>query len=232
MSKIKEITIPKDIVKKLLYISKKFSKLNTGNKSRNFWMVSEENSESYQWDSFDIGVNDKGELIAVSQSGCSCNSYEFPQEADNAYKLEGEMKVPYNSYYTTEFTELQSLFDLTNTLYDLFRTKKFTADGVLKIRNAEIRRAVIEYIGLDTFLKKANPTVVDESKWGKLVKIKSPKDEWGKNTDEDIVAVYVKDASTPRRYFLRVPPKTKTAKEAVAWTFGFSEEEYNPEVET
>ena len=33
-------------------------------------------------------------------------------------------------------------------------------------------------------------------------------------------------------YFIAVPPDTKTAHEAVAWTFGLSESEYEPVVET
>lgn len=32
--------------------------------------------------------------------------------------------------------------------------------------------------------------------------------------------------------FLRVPPFIKTAKEAVAWTFGFLEADYNPLIES
>ncbi len=33
---------------------------------------------------------------------------------------------------------------------------------------------------------------------------------------------------TFRTYFLRVPPRTATAKAGVAWTFGLTEEEYAP----
>jgi hypothetical protein len=44
--------------------------------------------------------------------------------------------------------------------------------------------------------------------------------------------VQVQDASTPRQYFLQVPPTTQTALEAVAWSFGLSGEDYHPEQET
>ncbi len=35
-----------------------------------------------------------------------------------------------------------------------------------------------------------------------------------------------------KRYWLRVPPKTRTAREAVAWTFNMPAERYAPEIET
>jgi hypothetical protein len=35
-----------------------------------------------------------------------------------------------------------------------------------------------------------------------------------------------------KRYWLRVPPYMRTAREAVAWTFGLSGKEYAPDKET
>lgn len=55
--------------------------------------------------------------------------------------------------------------------------------------------------------------------------------------DEPLVMVRVTNSSpepdgTFREYFLRVPPTTQTAREAVAWTFGLTAEKYRPSVET
>lgn len=56
-------------------------------------------------------------------------------------------------------------------------------------------------------------------------------------TDEPLVVVMV-DNSTPepdgtrQRFFLRVPPNVRTAREAVAWTFGLDEDDYNPAIES
>ena len=35
-----------------------------------------------------------------------------------------------------------------------------------------------------------------------------------------------------KTYFLRVPPATRTAREAVAWTFGLGAVEYRPAAES
>ncbi|MER0246295.1 DUF6745 domain-containing protein, partial [Streptomyces sp. HSW2009] len=55
--------------------------------------------------------------------------------------------------------------------------------------------------------------------------------------DEAVVMVEVVN-STPepdgssRTYWLRVPPRTTTAREGVAWTFGLPAEEYEPQRQT
>lgn len=37
---------------------------------------------------------------------------------------------------------------------------------------------------------------------------------------------------TSRTYWLRVPPTTRTAREGVSWTFGVTEADYEPLVQT
>ena len=59
-----------------------------------------------------------------------------------------------------------------------------------------------------------------------------PRDE-----GEEYLVVEVIDATPgpdgdPRHYYLRVPPTVRTAREAVAWTFGMEGDEYAPAVET
>lgn len=55
---------------------------------------------------------------------------------------------------------------------------------------------------------------------------------------EPFVAVEVVNATAEpdgshRRYFLRVPPRTRTARQAVAWTFGFEDaRRYVPSIES
>lgn len=49
---------------------------------------------------------------------------------------------------------------------------------------------------------------------------------------EDITFLQVKDPSSGKIYFLKVPPGMRSVQEAKAWTFGLEKEEYNPEIET
>jgi len=48
----------------------------------------------------------------------------------------------------------------------------------------------------------------------------------------DIAFLQVKDSSTNKAYFLKVPPNIHSVEEAKAWTFGLNPGEYNPVVET
>lgn len=48
----------------------------------------------------------------------------------------------------------------------------------------------------------------------------------------DICFLQVKDSSTGKTYFLKVPPTMRSVEEAKAWTFGLNPGEYNPEIET
>jgi hypothetical protein len=103
--------------------------------------------------------------------------------------------------------------------------------------NLERRRVALERLGLtdefDTYLLEAlGGRIVQQDDYGRL---------WRTNhhiADEPYVAVEVVNATaeldgTHRRYLLRVPPDTRTAREAVAWTFGFdTPERYAPVVET
>jgi len=102
----------------------------------------------------------------------------------------------------------------------------YSGEEILGLDNSEIRRTLIEIIGTENFMSKLeNPGIVHIDVGGVLYKIDLP-------NDEPLVMVYVKDPSTNRYYFIRVPPNIRTVKEAVAWTFGIDETEYQPKAET
>nr|MDO8110691.1 hypothetical protein [Candidatus Sigynarchaeota archaeon] len=42
----------------------------------------------------------------------------------------------------------------------------------------------------------------------------------------------VKDSTSGKYYVLRVPPEMRTCREAIAWTFGLSVIEYEPDKQT
>ncbi len=96
--------------------------------------------------------------------------------------------------------------------------------------NIEIRRILIERYGTQQFLLDAGVEIRQHDKFGSLY----VKEVWG---DEPIVMVHITNATPEpdgqyRTYFLRVPPTIRTAREAVAWTFGMTADEYDPIVES
>jgi hypothetical protein len=102
--------------------------------------------------------------------------------------------------------------------------------GLMTITVAEIdaaenethRRDLIEVYrdGLVGYLRDSGTQAVHRDDSGELLKRETPGDP--------VVAVLVKCPSTGRNYVLRVPPAIKSAREAVAWTFGMKAEEYQP----
>jgi hypothetical protein len=96
----------------------------------------------------------------------------------------------------------------------------------LKEPNVEVRRVMQERMG-KRVVQELGGRVLDRGPRGTLYQVSL-------SDDPEQVARYVlvQDASTARRYFLRVPPTIRTAAEAVAWSFGLSVEEYAPIQET
>lgn len=96
---------------------------------------------------------------------------------------------------------------------------------VLAYPNVEVRRVMIERMGLEKFLEGLNATPIHEEPYRKLYKIDL-------HEDEPVVIVQMSCTTTGRGYFLRVPPTMTTCQEALAWSFGLKENEYRPEKET
>jgi hypothetical protein len=99
-----------------------------------------------------------------------------------------------------------------------------------KEENAELRRVMLEYYGYDRYLKDSDAKPLHRDETGTLWRI----DLVG---DEPLVMVEVLNSTpepdgTHRTYWLRVPPRTRTAKEGVAWTFGVDAEVYAPSQQT
>jgi hypothetical protein len=96
--------------------------------------------------------------------------------------------------------------------------------------NVELRRVFIERYGVERYLLDSGSEIRQHDECGTLY-VKEVLN------DEDIVMVRVTN-STPeidgesRNYFLRVPPTIRTAREAVAWTFGMTVDEYKPSAES
>jgi hypothetical protein len=98
--------------------------------------------------------------------------------------------------------------------------EELTAETITAIGNQELRRVVLDRLGWDGFMDTAEATLVAQDDYGKL---------WATGIEldgEQVALVEVVNASAEpdgsyRRYFLRVPPTMRTARAAIAWTFGF-----------
>lgn len=105
-----------------------------------------------------------------------------------------------------------------------------TVTHIQKEDNAEIRRVMIDKYGTARYMQDAGAVEIHHDDWGTLYRMDVP-------NDEPIVMVKMIN-STPepsgeyRVYFERVPPDMQRAKQAIAWTFGKTEEEYVPDVQT
>ena len=102
-----------------------------------------------------------------------------------------------------------------------------TLDPMLALTwpNIEQRRCAAEIIGWAKVLKKLNAKQVQKDKFGTLLEVQLP--------DSTTVSRFVHVVcGTGREFALPVPNSTKTARAAVAATYGIPTEMYNPEVRT
>lgn len=107
-----------------------------------------------------------------------------------------------------------------------------TVDEIDNELNIEVRRVLIERFGEESYFLAGNLQLVDDDPdFGVLLFRPGPED------DELFLMVKVTNSTpepdgTRKIYYLRVPPDTQTAQEAVAWTFSIQIREYRPDIET
>jgi hypothetical protein len=104
------------------------------------------------------------------------------------------------------------------------------AAEILDEPNVELRRIMIERLGLERFVRDCRAQVIDQDQDAggqrQLLRIHF-------DSDEDLYCVAVCCPSTGHRYVLRVPPTMRTCSQAIAWTAGFANpDDYRPSVET
>jgi len=104
---------------------------------------------------------------------------------------------------------------------------KPTAQEALYWRNIEQRRVAFEMLGWETILGELDCVSLDKDKnpeIGELVSVKIP----GIGEDRFLRVT----CGTGRNFTLPVPPDMTTARQANAWTWGLSADQYNPEIRT
>lgn len=92
---------------------------------------------------------------------------------------------------------------------------------VLTAKNAEVRRYLMKRVGYEEVKESVKAQVMHRDATSELLKF----------ADGDMY-VKVQDSSTEREYLLYVPNNMKTCRQAIAWTFGLEEAEYQPLIET
>lgn len=112
----------------------------------------------------------------------------------------------------------------------VFRPQEIQADEVLKEKNVERRRVLLERMGHERFIEQVQPEMLntDSDPGGarRLLRI-----EMG--DDEPLYLLAVQCPSTGRQYTLRVPPTMKTCRQAAAWIAGFDDpDDYQPIAES
>ena len=130
-----------------------------------------------------------------------------------------------------------------------------TVDRISEETNAEVRRVMIERYGASRYLLDSGAKIVQRDTAGLLYRkdvaddepivmvrvLNSTPEPDGVMSRDEAIATFgsaAKAAITApadarfKEYMIRVPPGTRTAQEAVAWTFGLGADEYTPELET
>ncbi|HZL88904.1 MAG TPA: hypothetical protein VFB96_11065 [Pirellulaceae bacterium] len=112
----------------------------------------------------------------------------------------------------------------------VFDPESITLREILTEPNLELRRVLIDRVGMEWFVANSRAEVIDRDRdrggERELLRIRF-------DGGEDLLCVAVHCPSTGRRYILRVPPDMRTCRHAVAWTAGIQNPaEYQPAVET
>lgn len=194
-----------------------------------FWFY-EETSGGYSWSSQRLGMKRNGDIVWAFDSGCSCNSEweNFNVDVcDTATTkqfvlsnfLESAKEYDYGDDGAINTQEKDVVHGIDQFL--LLVSDDVDPQDVLKIENAEIRRYMIKRVGYENIKSSVKAKVLHTDGDNQLLKFAN-----------DEMYVKVKDSSTDREYLLFVEGNHKTCRSAIAWTFGLTEEEYNPVIET
>lgn len=173
------------------------------------------------------------DLAQISSWWIPCKDICLLSENFKTINLDEQSRLHCEDDYALEFADGWGLYrwhgvNVPEQL--ILRPHDLTIEDIDNETNQEIRRIKIERYGQEKYLLDSMVEIIDQDDFGTLYK----KDL---DRDEPIVMVKVVN-STPEKdgsykdYFIRVPPVIKSAKEAVAWTFNLTKEEYSPTIET
>jgi len=111
------------------------------------------------------------------------------------------------------------------------RPAEITLEDIALERRGEARETMIRRYGIARYLTESGSVIVSQDEFGTLFRLETGAARSGRQIVRVVDATVGKNG-TRKEYFLQVPMKVKTAREAVAWTFGMGETEYAPALET
>lgn len=181
-----------------------------------------------------IFVVTKDEIVALEKPVIHAPSGQFHSETGPAVSWPGEQ------YYFWRGVRIPDS-------YVIEHPETITIADIDKERNQEVKRVKIERYGYERFMKDGGATKVAEDEygvlWHRMLLPRAPNRRMTRGQgfqpgDGDYLAMVEVVNGTPepdgsiKHYWLRVPPDVRTAKEAVAWTYGLTADQYNPVVRT
>jgi hypothetical protein len=114
-----------------------------------------------------------------------------------------------------------------------------TVEQIDRETNAEVRRVLVERFGPERLVREGGATLVHEDETGRLWRrdLERSQYAWRPVREEPLLMVEVVNRTpepdgSSRTYWLRVPPTMRTARDAVAWTFGMAGGSWRPEAES
>lgn len=230
MSEIKFKSSIESALKDINLIPEEFFVITDGGRYRVLWLLDRQKPSveaDYSFDMERYGVTREGKIIWGFDSGCSCPSpWSSSEFGDDRYSV-GEWKEFEINPESGFDADWQDACD--SNLKDYLKLIEAQKDNlepreVLQIANSEIRRYLIKRIGYDRIKKEVKAEVIHKDGNSELLLIE--------NNGSKEKYVKVKDHSTEREYLLYVPDNIQRCREGIAWTFGLTENEYAPIVES
>ena len=169
---------------------------------------------------------------------CFVSDFPVSLSIDSAGRLHNESKaaLEYADGYAI-FAWHGSRIEWDSAEHVILHPDRLTVTEIDKETNQEVKRVMLQRYGLDRYLRDGKAKCLHRDQYGKLYQKELPGTSGEDGQPLKLTMVAVKN-STPepdgsiKDYFLQVPPHCKTAREAVAWTFGFEAHEYAPVFES
>ncbi len=108
------------------------------------------------------------------------------------------------------------------------KPQSITAKDIVDQQNVEVRKAMIELVGMERFLKLFNAKLVDQDTDAAGM----PRQLWKVTVDDETRTILEVECPSKRdKHYLMMPADCTSCANAVAWSFGFQVPDYLPDAE-